>query len=98
MKIVICQCNPLVGDVHGNARRVCEIVESVAKDSPDLVVFPELFIQGYPPYDLLEQRWFIAHGLDALERVRACSEKHPGIGILAGMAMPNEVAPFASLT
>jgi NAD+ synthase (glutamine-hydrolysing) len=92
MKIIICQCNPVVGDVDGNARRVCEIVESAAKDSPDLVVFPELFIQGYPPYDLLEQRWFIAHGLDALEKVRACSEKYPGIGILVGMAMPNDLS------
>jgi NAD+ synthase (glutamine-hydrolysing) len=100
MKIVICQCNSVVGDVQGNARRICDIVSSVAGDAsigassgaPDLVVFPELFIQGYPPYDLLEQRWFINHGLEALEKVRACSQKYPGTGILVGMAMPNDCA------
>lgn len=93
MKIVLCQSNPLVGDVFGNARRVCDIVQSVASDKPDLVVFPELFIQGYPPYDLLEQHWFIKNGLHALEMVCACSKKYPETGILVGMALPHE-GPF----
>jgi NAD+ synthase (glutamine-hydrolysing) len=92
MKIVICQCNPLVGDVFGNARRVCDIVQTVASDKPDLVVFPELFIDGYPPNDLLEHRWFIEHGLKALEMICACSENFPEIGILTGLALPNNAS------
>jgi NAD+ synthase (glutamine-hydrolysing) len=88
MKITLCQLNPLVGDVDGNATRACECLRSVAPGRPDLVVFPELFIQGYPPQDLLEQRWFIQNGLRALEKVVKCSIDFPDSGILIGTAMP----------
>jgi NAD+ synthase (glutamine-hydrolysing) len=88
MKITLCQLNPLVGDVDGNAVRACECLRSAAPDNPDLVVFSELFIQGYPPQDLLEQHWFIRNGLQALEKVVKCSAAFPDTGILIGMAMP----------
>jgi NAD+ synthase (glutamine-hydrolysing) len=92
MKITLCQLNPLVGDVDGNAVRACECLQSVAPDNPDLVVFSELFIQGYPPQDLLEQGWFIKNGLGALEKVVMCSAAFPRMGILIGMAMPGDAA------
>ena len=88
MKITICQCNPLVGDVEGNARRVCEVLGSVA---PDLLIFPELFIQGYPPRDLLEQGWFIRRSVEALERIIECSRRQPETGILLGTILPNDL-------
>ena len=91
MKITICQCNPTVGDVHGNAQRICDVVRSVSSDRPDLVVFPELFVQGYPPYDLLEQRWFIRHGQEALRKICDCSRQYPETGILVGAALPNDL-------
>ncbi len=91
MKITICQYNPLVGDVAGNAKRVCEAAASASKEGTDLVVFPELFIQGYPPRDLLEQRWFIRNSREAIEKICACSKKYPQTGILVGTALPNEL-------
>ena len=69
MKIIICQYNPLVGDVPGMRGAYAPQLDATAKDAPDLIVFPELFIQGYPPRDLLEQRWFIRNGLEAFEPI-----------------------------
>jgi NAD+ synthase (glutamine-hydrolysing) len=91
MKITLCQINPVVGDVFGNASMVCNCVCTAAADRSDLVLFPELVIQGYPPQDLLEQRWFIDNGTAALERIVAFSREYPDIGILVGMARPNNL-------
>ena len=60
-------------------------------DRPDLIVFSELCIQGYPPRDLLEKQWFIQNGIDAIEEVCRCSKEFPGTGIIAGTALPNTV-------
>ncbi len=92
MKIIVCQLNPLVGDVQGNAARICETLALCASSGADLLVFPELFLQGYPPGDLLGKRWFIEHSLDAIEQVCHCSEKYPDTGILLGTAMPDSIS------
>ena len=59
MKIAFAQLNPIVGDIEGNKTRVEQTLAQVSVDAPDLVVFPELFIVGYPPRDLLERPSFI---------------------------------------
>ena len=46
MKIIVCQLNPLVGDVQGNAARICETLASCASSGADLLVFPELFFRA----------------------------------------------------
>ena len=54
LRVVIAQCNLLVGDVPGNTDQVIRL-SNEARDShkADLVVFPELTLTGYPPEDLL---------------------------------------------
>ena len=53
MKITIAQLNPVVGDVTGNLEKLAEAVRRAPEDA-DLVVFPELFLSGSHPRDLLE--------------------------------------------
>ena len=53
MKIAAAQLNPTVGDLDGNARKVVAARTQAAREGADLVVFPELFITGYPPEDLV---------------------------------------------
>jgi len=91
MKIIACQINPLVGDTAGNASLVCDNVFRNASLTPDLVIFPELCIQGYPPRDLLEQHWFVQNSIEAIERICRFSTGFPDIGILLGTALPNTV-------
>ncbi len=87
MRIALAQLNPVVGDISGNLARVEQTLEQVRKESPDLVVLPELFLVGYPPRDLLEHKWFIDRAEKALNEVKAISCKYPETGILLGTVL-----------
>ncbi|MDH7603623.1 MAG: NAD+ synthase [Melioribacter sp.] len=58
MKIAICQYNPIIGDLKGNTEKILDGYKKGINDGADLVVFPELFICGYPPLDLVEKKEF----------------------------------------
>lgn len=88
MKVTIAQMNPTVGDVEGNVSKAADALRECAGDAPDLVVFPELFLMGYPPRDLLERRWFIEKSHQAVQRLQEISQKYPETGILVGTAVP----------
>jgi NAD+ synthase len=53
LALAIAQLNPTVGDVASNAEKVCRARAQAAVDRADLVIFPEMFIAGYPPEDLV---------------------------------------------
>lgn len=59
IRIGLAQLNPIVGDLEGNCRKVLEAMERSVADKIDLLVFPELFLTGYPPEDLLLRQDFI---------------------------------------
>ncbi|PZO01713.1 MAG: NAD+ synthase [Hyphomicrobiales bacterium] len=52
-RLALAQLNPTVGDVAGNAVRVRETRRQAGEAGADLVMFPELFLCGYPPEDLV---------------------------------------------
>ncbi|MDZ7765525.1 MAG: NAD+ synthase [Melioribacteraceae bacterium] len=58
MKIALCQANPIIGDIDGNKAKILEGYKKGLKDKVDLVIFPELFLCGYPPQDLVEKQEF----------------------------------------
>src|SRR5689334_365725 len=53
LAIALAQLNPTVGDVPGNAERARRARVTASGEGADLVVFPELFVAGYPPEDLV---------------------------------------------
>ena len=53
LAIALAQLNPTVGDVAGNADKARRARAAAAREGADLVVFPELFVSGYPPEDLV---------------------------------------------
>jgi NAD+ synthase (glutamine-hydrolysing) len=74
-RIAMVQMNPTVGDLDGNVRRIIGWLREANKAKPDLVVFPELAITGYPPEDLLLKPQFVADNRRALsEFIRACRD------------------------
>ncbi len=84
MRIALAQLNPTVGDVAGNLALLETTLVKLEPEQPDLVVFPELFLTGYPPLDLLECGWFIDQAESALGRVLELSRRRPETGILVG--------------
>lgn len=67
MKVLLCQINPIIGDIKGNTRKIIEIIKSY-RDAK-ILIFPELSICGYPPKDLLFQRDFIEMIDKAIEKI-----------------------------
>lgn len=59
MKLAIAQINTTVGDLEGNVNRIISAAREVALQKPDLVVFPELAVCGYPPRDILYDASFV---------------------------------------
>ncbi len=69
LSIAIAQLNPVVGDIAGNAERARRARAQAAAQGADLVVFPELFIAGYPPEDLVLKPAFQAACREAIEKL-----------------------------
>jgi NAD+ synthase (glutamine-hydrolysing) len=92
VKIVLAQLNPVVGDLDGNVGRVRETLAKTVPDRPDLVVFPELFLVGYPPRDLLSRAWFVEKAEAALARVVELSREYPETGLVVGAVVRNRGA------
>ncbi len=90
MKVALCQLNPVIGDIEGNLVRMVKVLEDVKVDKPDIAVFPELFLTGYPPQDLLERTWFITRVEDGVQRIVEHSRQHPSTAVIFGAPRPTK--------
>ena len=88
MKVTMAQLDPIIGDFEGNLDKVWDVLAACAADEPDLVVFSELFVAGYPPRDFLERGWFIEQSQAAVEQLLAISREYPKTAILVGAPRP----------
>ncbi|MEQ1719423.1 MAG: nitrilase-related carbon-nitrogen hydrolase, partial [Hyphomicrobium sp.] len=74
-KIALAQLNPIVGDLAGNAAKAREAHGTAKVRGADIVVFPELFLNGYPPEDLVLKPAFQDATLGCLEKLaHDCTE------------------------
>ncbi len=83
LAIAVAQLNSIVGDVAGNADKVRRARMTAAAQGADLVVFPELFIAGYPPEDLVLKPAFQAACRAAIEDL-ARETRSGGPALLVG--------------
>jgi NAD+ synthase len=83
LAIAVAQLNSTVGDIAGNAEKVRRARVEAAAQGADLVVFPELFIAGYPPEDLVLKPAFQASCRAAIEAL-ARETATPGPAMLVG--------------
>jgi NAD+ synthase len=77
LAIAVAQLNSTVGDVAGNADRVRRAREVAT--GADLIVFPELFIAGYPPEDLVLKPAFQAACRAAVEDLARETKQGPAL-------------------
>jgi NAD+ synthase len=80
LAIAVAQLNATVGDVAGNAEKARRGRAAAAAHGADIVVFPELFIAGYPPEDLVLKPAFQAACRAAVEELaRETSKAGPAM-------------------
>lgn len=89
MKVTLAQLNPLVGDIAGNLARAKKTLSEFAAKS-DLIVFPELYLVGYPPQDLLDRHGFIERAAEALDELRQYTTAFPNTGVIIGAPLAND--------
>lgn len=71
IRLGLCQVNPVVGDIDGNAAMIADAMSRAAAEGARIAVFPELAICGYPPEDLLLRERFLRDCRDAIDALAA---------------------------
>src|SRR4051794_36570846 len=71
MRIALGQLNTTVGDLRGNADRMIRAARDAVSSGAEVVVFPELSLNGYPPWDLVEKESFLERTEQELDRLTA---------------------------
>ena len=69
-KIAIAQINPTLGDIKRNSRLIRETMAQLGSE-PDIIVFPELVICGYPPEDLALKKSFVQACMEEAKKIAA---------------------------
>ena len=89
LAIALAQLNPTVGDVTGNAEKVRRARAQAKEQGAELVIFPELFIAGYPPEDLVLKPAFQSACRSAVEAL-ARETADGGPAVLVGVPWVDE--------
>lgn len=80
LRIASAQLNPTVGDISANLDKARAARAEAAANGAALIVFPELFILGYPPEDLVLK----PAAVEACHAAIEAFAKEPGIAALIG--------------
>lgn len=78
LKIALAQLNSTVGDLAGNREAAIRATKQAMSQGAGLIVFPELFLAGYPPEDLVLKSSFQE---DTFACARAIMRRFAGDGI-----------------
>jgi NAD+ synthase (glutamine-hydrolysing) len=87
MRVTIGQINTTNGDCEGNTARIISAIEQAKKDRSDLVVFPEVTIQGYTSFDWFLDPDVVRSALDPLNKIIDATE---GIAAIVGTVRPSD--------
>ena len=79
LTIAFAQANPTVGAIDANLAVARDIAGKCARQAVDLVLFPELFICGYPPEDLVLKQAFVESSMAAVAALAKDTKNGPAL-------------------
>ena len=88
MRVTIGQINTINGDFESNTAGIIRAIEQAKKDRSDLVVLPEVSIQGYTSLDWFLDRDVERCALQPLQKIIAATE---GLTAIVGTVRPSEL-------
>lgn len=80
-RLTLCQLNPTVGDLQGNAVKAVLAHKHGIKKAANFVALPEMFLTGYQTQDLVSKRAFLADVIKHLEQLAKDCAAGPPLGI-----------------
>lgn len=85
IRVAISQIDSYVGNYAINLQKIKGYITEAASNNADIVVFPELALNGYPPEDLILKTQFLRDSLNCIEKIRDFSRSKDIIIILGGI-------------
>lgn len=89
MKVAAAQINPTVGDIQGNLQKILTNLGRAKELGAQIILFPEMCLTGYPPYDLLTRSSFVDANIAALSEL---APKVKGLTAVVGYVEKNVTA------
>ena len=80
-KITLAQLNATVGDLKGNADKVMKAWEKARDEQSNIIAFPELFITGYNPQDLILKPAFQKASNETIQKIAEACSQGPAIAV-----------------
>ncbi len=80
-RLTLCQLNPTVGDLEGNAAKIREVWAQGKDAKADLVAFPEMFITGYNTQDLILKPVFHNAAIEMIKSVAEDCAEGPSLAV-----------------
>src|SRR5436853_2761926 len=87
MRVTIGQINTTNGDFEGNVARILDAIEKAKEDSSDLIVFPEVTVQGYTSLDWFLDPDVVRSALKPLDKIIDATE---GLTAIVGTVRPSD--------
>src|SRR3954447_21262708 len=87
MRVTIGQINTTNGDIAGNVARIIKAIEQAKRDASDLIVFPEITIQGYTSFDWFLDPDVVRSALEPLDEIIRATQ---GLTAIVGTIRPND--------
>ncbi|PLV56274.1 NAD+ synthase [Thermotoga sp. SG1] len=91
LRVTLAQLNPTLGDFEGNLKKAIEALKIAEERGSDLLIFPELFLPGYPPEDLMLRLSFLRENRRYLLEL-ASHTKNCEVTVLVGFIDSDEDA------
>src|ERR1044072_6633089 len=99
MRVTIGQINTTNGDYEGNTERILRAIEQARRERSDLIVIPEVCVQGYTSLDWFLDQDVVESSLYPLEKIIPATKALTAIdgsgrpaGSLQGRKLFNSVA------
>src|ERR671928_1692224 len=89
MRVTIGQINTTNGDFEGNTEKILRAIGQAREDKSDLVVFPEVAVQGYTSFDWFLDRDIVESALKPLEKIIPATR---GLTAVVGTVRPTGAA------
>ena len=80
-RLTLAQLGPTVGDIDGNAAKAHAVWTQAKAAGTDLVAFPESFLIGYQPQDMVMRPAFWREAMAAADRLAADTADGPALAI-----------------
>lgn len=77
--------NSTVGDYQGNIEKIKDFISKADEKGADLILFPELTLNGYPPEDLILKTQFLRDSLKSIEEIQDFSESKDVVIVLGAV-------------